>query len=658
MRVLAWIMPRIRRMFRLQGWPMRALTVWLFAAVSLSLAAAPPEPHWIRIESSHFSVLTDADEKRGHEVAARFEQMRAVFAQLLMKSRVNMPQPIDVIAFKDDDEYEKAAPSRQGSGLGSGFFMPGEDRAYFVLNLSHEENWCAVSSDFARLLLYGNYPPTQAWFDEGLVEYFSSLHLTDNQMRIGGDPSQSFVALLNASNWLSLAQLFVENPHALDEAQRTLFRAQSWIVFDYLLHKEQLPAIGAYFGLIENEKLSVDDALEKALGMSSAQLEQAVKDYFHAEAKAANAPGGAVPQVPAPVTADMIGTSMHQISGPEAQALVAEMKLRLPDRRQAARQEFESIVGQPKADNAVVHRALAWDFIEQKQFDRAGEELGNAMALDGKDPWVHYYLAVSKFQDAQSSGRELRGLANMMQDLHIVLDWNHEFAEAYHLLALAQIEGGGLRAAADSIRAAIERAPRKTAYLLDLVKIYEAGKNWDAATALLERLACNSDPEIASAAKKDLQDVPYLKKYGVPPLAASASQTTAHAPASSAAGPSAASTPNRDSSPGASGKGSVSSPAAADDADVEAPPPGPQIDQRPIQYRKGKLLRVDCSQAPAAIFTVSIGAKTVKLRTADYKALMLIGADQFSCDWANLSVSVNYRPGGQADGDLVSLEVH
>jgi len=37
---------------------------------------------------------------------------------------------------------------------------------------------------------------------------------------------------------------------------------------------------------------------------------------------------------------------------------------------------------------------------------------------------------------------------------------------------------------------------------------------------------------------------------------------------------------------------------------------------------------------------------------------MLIGADQFSCDWANLSVSVNYRPGGQADGDLVSLEVH
>jgi tetratricopeptide (TPR) repeat protein len=642
-------------MFRLQSWPMRAPTVLFFAAVFLSLAASPAEPRWIRIDSSHFSVLTDADEKRGHEVAARFEQMRAVFAQLLMKSRVIIPQPIDIIAFKADDEYEKAAPSRPGSGLGLGFFLPGEDRAYFVLNLSHEESWTAISGDFARLLLHGNYPPTQAWFDEGLVEYFSSLQLTDNQMRIGGDPDQFFVAL-SGSNWLGLAQLFAANPHDLDATQRSLFRAESWIVVDYLLHKEQLPAIGTYFGLVENEKLAVDEALEKALAMSSVQLEQAVKDYFRAEAKTANAPAGTVPQVPAPVTADMVGTSMHQVLAPEAQALVAEMKLRLPDRRQAARQELESIVGQPNADNAVARRALGWDFIEQKQFDRAGEELANAMALDGKDPWVHYYLAILKFQNAQSSGRELRGLANMMQDLHIVLDWNHDFAEAYHLLGMAQIEGGGLRAAADSIRAAIERAPREPGYLLDLVKIYEAGKNWDAASALLERLAGNSDPEIASAAQKALQDLPYIKKYGVPPLSASVPPATAHAPATSAGGSSPASHPKGNSPPGA--KSSVSIP-EADDTEDETPSPdaGPQVDHRPIQYRKGKLLSVDCSHAPAAIVAVSIGAKTVKLRAADYKALMLIGADQFSCDWANLAVSVNYRLGGQADGDLVSLEV-
>jgi tetratricopeptide (TPR) repeat protein len=650
-------------MFRLPAWPVLALTVLLFTAGVLSRAASSAERHWIRIDSSHFSVLTDGDEKRGHEVAVRFEQMRAVFAQLLMKSRVNITEPIDIIAFKDDDGYEQAAPSHQGSGLSSGFSVPGEDRTYFVLNLSREESWRTVTSEFARVLLRDNYPPTQAWFDQGFVEYFSSLHLTDTQMRIGGDPNGSLVAQLNKTNWLGLAQLFLENPRQLDESQHSLFQAQSWIVLNYLLHQNQLPAIGAYFGLVENEKLTVDDAIQKAFGMSSAQLEQAVKDYFRSlsvEAKSTNAPSGAGAPVSAPVTADMVGTSTHQIPPAEAEALVAEMKLRLPDRREEARKELAAIIEQGNADNAVAHRALAWDLIEQKQYDQAGEELGNALAIDRKDPWTHYYLAICKFQDAQSSGREMRGLANMMQDLHVVLDWDRDFAEAYHLLALAQIEGGGLRAAADSIRAAIERAPRKPGYLLDLARIYEAAKNWDAATALLERLSGNSDPEIANAAKKELHDLPYIKKYGIPPVSASDSPPAAGASASPVSKPSAAPAPNRNSSPGASKNRSPSSPSAPEDADEEGsePSPGPQIDRRPIQNRKGTLVSVDCSQTPVAILRVSIGARTVKLRAADYKALMLIGADSFSCDWSNRSVSVNYRPGGQADGDLVSLEVH
>ena len=647
----------------------RAVTVLLCAAVLLFRAAASAEGRWMRIDSSHFSLLTDADEKRGREVSVRFEQMRALFAQLLMKSRVNLSAPIDIIAFKDDDEYERAAPARPGAGLGAGFFAPGEDRTYFVLNLSREESWRAVFSDFARVLLRFNYPPTQAWFDQGFVEYFSSLCVTDHLTRSGGDPSQPFVAVLSGTSWLDLAQLFRENPDGLDENQRTLFRAESWIVLDYLLHKGQLPALGTYFGLVENEKLGVDDALQKAFGMGSAGLEQAVKDYFRsrspglaAQGKAANAATAATAAdttLSDPVPADTIGSSTHPIPEREARALLAEMKLRVPDRRAEARRELASIIDQASADSAITHRALAWDFLEQKQYAQAEEELGQAMALDAKDPWTHYYLAIAKFQDAQARGGELRGLANMIQDLHIVLDWDHEFAEAYHLLALAQIEGGGQRAATDSIRAAISLAPRKPSYLLDLARIYEAGKNWDSAAALLERLSGSSDPEIASAAQKALHELPYIKKYGVPPLSASSSQPAVSGP-TSVGGPLAVS-PAKNRSPGAAGDGSTSSPKGdtTGEGNEEAmPSPEPQVDHRPIQFRQGKLLAVDCSQAPAAIVTVTIAAKTVKLRTEDYKALMLIGADTFSCDWANRAVSVNYRPGGQADGDLVSLEVH
>ena len=69
------------------------------------------------------------------------------------------------------------------------------------------------------------------------------------------------------------------------------------------------------------------------------------------------------------------------------------------------------------------------------------------------------------------------------------------------------------------------------------------------------------------------------------------------------------------------------------------------------------MVDVDCSQSPAAVLTVAAGGLELKLRAADYKSLLLIGADDFSCEWHDRQVTVNYKPGGMTDGDLVSLEV-
>jgi hypothetical protein len=47
----------------------------------------------------------------------------------------------------------------------------------------------------------------------------------------------------------------------------------------------------------------------------------------------------------------------------------------------------------------------------------------------------------------------------------------------------------------------------------------------------------------------------------------------------------------------------------------------------------------------------------MKLRTDDYKSLLLVGADEFSCEWTDRAVVANYKAGGKSDGDLVSVEV-
>ena len=119
--------------------------------VSSPSPASNTEPQWIRVSSTHFSVLTNAGEKKGRLVAFRFEQMRSVFSLLLMKTRVNMPQPLEIIALKSDKEYAQIAPIRQGQPVAApGFFLPGEDRNFIVLNLFEDDSWRAVTHEFAH----------------------------------------------------------------------------------------------------------------------------------------------------------------------------------------------------------------------------------------------------------------------------------------------------------------------------------------------------------------------------------------------------------------------------------------------------------------------------------------------------------------------------
>jgi len=646
----------------------RLLFVPVLSTLLASLFAVPApaaEPHWIRVSSAHFSVLTDADPKYGREAAVRFEQMRSVFGQLLMRSRVNLSEPLDLIAVRSDDEYFKVAPIVQGRPIGSvGFFVAGSDRNYMVLDVSQGESWRAVSYDFARLLLEYNYPPTPRWFDEGFSEYFSSLKLGGGA-QIGGEPtlsaahSKSFVELLNAQTWQPVTELFAaQSTSGNREGTRdTLFAAQSWIVMHYLINKNRLEETGNYFELVESQKLPVAEAIQKAYGMTSAQFEQAVKDYFvslaplfaaQKQPSKGNPGGPSLGQLSPPAADEQVGSSTQQVADADGQALLAEMSVRLPERRDQAVKDLESIASQPKADSVIVHRALAWAHMQKNEFEPALEELGKAAEFDPKDSWLRYYLALVKYHMAQASGQQFQGLANMMQDLKVVLDWDPEFAEAYNMLGMARVEGGGINSAMEAERAAIRLSPRNETYLLNMAQIYLAGKNWDAATAMLERLKTSQDPQIASAASKSMADLPTLKKYGMLPQREPTPQppTTAPAPMATKPAQPPSSVPKPTPQP------------ASDEIEVRSEqPPEPQIDRRPIRFLKGRLISVDCSQAPAAVLTVSVGAKAMKLRTEDYKLLTLIGADQFSCAWTSRAVAVNYKAGGKADGDLVSVEV-
>ena len=51
------------------------------------------------------------------------------------------------------------------------------------------------------------------------------------------------------------------------------------------------------------------------------------------------------------------------------------------------------------------------------------------------------------------------------------------------------------------------------------------------------------------------------------------------------------------------------------------------------------------------------GCTTWKMHVANTSKAVVIGADQFSCDWKSQRVAVNYRETGEGEADIISLEI-
>jgi len=678
------------------------LCVSLLALIFYVPSISAAEPPWLEIHSTHYTVISDAGEKTGREIALRFEQMRAVFANLLTKDRLNESRPLTILAFKSDSSYYRLAPLHQGQPIEApGFLLCGDDQDFVALNAFEEDPWRAVTHDFAIRLLNFNYPPAQGWFDEGLAEYFSSIRLDNREVEMGADPelqatgredllgnqreahpSKSLTELLAAQVWLSFPDLFSmkHDPSRNEGTRHTLYYAESWIVMHYLLHEKKLPETGAYFGLVLNQHMTVEEAIQQAYGMSSAQLEKAVKDYFNSQtglqaavddARRTTADpsqpspasrSGQTEHFTTPVGAEDSTITSKPLAESDARAIYAAVQLRIAERREFGLKTLHDLATTPtEADrraeskpakrtgedaeqlptnaigNPTAHRFLAWDAIERNDFEEGFSEINDAASLNPRDMWLRYYLSAGKYRMARARHADIVGLANMMLDLKTVLEWNPEMADAYDLLAVARNSGGSAATALQAERQAMTLSPRNELYVLHLAEIYVFGRKWDSASSLLDRLKSSGNPQIAAQARDLLMQASTQRKYGVAANTNGAGQPKYEAQKSPF--------------------DALDEDATKREAAENSGTPDRPGDRRTTKFVKGRLVGIDCSKAPIAILTVHSDQGTLKLRTADYKSLLLIGADDFSCDWRDRQVTANYKSSSAGAGDLVSLEM-
>src|SRR5258708_6527404 len=267
--------------------------IWVHGATSLVaailiLAFCPVgfagEPQWVEIHSPNFSVVTDAGEKRGREVAMRFEQMRGVFGALMTKANVNLPVPLQIVAFRNTKEMRQVAPLFKGKPTQvAGLFQGGNDRSFIMLDLSVENPWAVVFHEYAHELMNGNlHTATAPWFEEGFAEYFSSIEVDNKEARVGKIPQYEY-DILQHLGLMKITDLFrvQQNSQTYNESgdHRTTFYAESGMLMHYIYDNQLMLKVAAYFDLKTNKHLSVEDAIRQAFGIAPPQSDKALRIY-------------------------------------------------------------------------------------------------------------------------------------------------------------------------------------------------------------------------------------------------------------------------------------------------------------------------------------------------------------------------------------------
>jgi tetratricopeptide (TPR) repeat protein len=465
------------------------LVALALGAVSIMSAS---DSQWIEIRSPHFSVVTDAGERRGRETAMRFEQMRAVFGALMTKANVNLPIPLHIVAFRITKELGQFAPLWNGKPVTlAGLFQSGEDRNFIMLDMSTENPWGVVFHEYAHQLMNGVLAaPVDPWFEEGFAEFFSSIEVDSKEARVGKVP-QYVYEVLQHEGMMKVADLFRvrKNSPTYNEngSHRTVFYAESGMVVHYIYDNSLIPKLSAYFDLRIDRNLPVEDAMQQSFGLSVADFDRILRNYVSS---------GRSKYFPIPTPSNIVSSEYvaRPLSPADSGAILADMHLHSLDYREKAIAEFQQILS-VEPNHAAACRGLGYAYLQKRDFTHAAEYFKRAAQADSKDPRVHYYSALLMRREGAFTNQS--DLPEMIKHLDTAIALDPTFADPYMLLAFAQMYAGDPAKGLITMQKAASLSPRNENYQFNLAQMYLNNQKPDPAISILQVLSKGSNPELA-----------------------------------------------------------------------------------------------------------------------------------------------------------------
>jgi hypothetical protein len=382
-----------------------------FCLLALSLlvsvrAAYDPIPgadeKWRRYESPHFEVYSRNPDSESRELLHNLELSHAIFFETF-GYKVSRVVPVTVYFFSREKTFEAYKPEsmRKVEAL-SAFYHADLDRGVMTVaplptyEAAQQLAFGCYTYHLFRLL--GDRPPT--WFMYGMSGLFSNLKLESTRFELGkADPGQ--VGRLQTARLMPVEVMLGadQNSTAFTANQGNhLFHDQSWAMLHYLyfgehkLPKEKVDAFLAYalahsgtFDAAETRQV-----FEQTMGMSYAQLDQALDRYFR------NGRYG-YRRVTLPVIPPAKDYVMRKVPLAEIRLRLAELALRVnraPEGKLALLQ-----VPAASPETARVQEVLAGEALKDGDGDRAADRLWKAVDAGSTNPAVLQELA--QFEDRQ-----------------------------------------------------------------------------------------------------------------------------------------------------------------------------------------------------------------------------------------------------------------
>lgn len=258
------------------------------AAYELELPSA--EGRWIKVETSNFTVFSNADVKIARKNAQSLEQLWAVLARDFDGVPAVCPVPTYVYVFDFfSDAFIPYGPlSKKGRPEKSGgYFISRQMGDYFAIveRDYRYPNRLDLYHQYVHAVLDGYHPELPLWLEEGLAEYYSIFHIENGEARVGYRINRHIARLRNGS-LIPLDDLFSidRSSPEYNESDRTgMYYAESWLLTHMLLRERPNGrAQSMLYAELLRDGIDRDTAFSKAFQTTYAELEAEFRKYVRA----------------------------------------------------------------------------------------------------------------------------------------------------------------------------------------------------------------------------------------------------------------------------------------------------------------------------------------------------------------------------------------